>query len=67
MNPPPEALNLPDQTIPGLGAEHADGSGCNFWQEGIRILNEGKLIMPDSFPGNERNKLCMSSKVQPPL
>lgn len=32
-------------------------------EEGIRLLNEGKFIMPDSFPGAERNKLCMSSKI----
>ncbi|KAH7436432.1 hypothetical protein KP509_05G020000 [Ceratopteris richardii] len=32
-------------------------------EEGIRILSEGKLLLPDSFPGNERNKLCLSSRV----
>jgi glyceraldehyde-3-phosphate dehydrogenase (NADP+) len=32
-------------------------------EEGVRILGEGKLLMSDSFPGHERNKLCMSSKV----
>ena len=32
-------------------------------EEGVRILAEGKLLVPDSFPGNERTKLCLSSKV----
>lgn len=32
-------------------------------EEGIRILSEGKFITSDSFPGTERNKLCLSSKV----
>ncbi|XP_039802246.1 NADP-dependent glyceraldehyde-3-phosphate dehydrogenase-like isoform X2 [Panicum virgatum] len=32
-------------------------------EEGVRILGEGKLMVSDSFPGNERNKYCLSSKV----
>ncbi|KAI5081706.1 hypothetical protein GOP47_0001449 [Adiantum capillus-veneris] len=32
-------------------------------EEGIRILSEGKCLVPDSFPGNERNKLCLSSRI----
>eukprot|EP00238_Polyblepharides_amylifera_P005820 CAMPEP_0196590148 /NCGR_PEP_ID=MMETSP1081-20130531/65725_1 /TAXON_ID=36882 /ORGANISM="Pyramimonas amylifera, Strain CCMP720" /LENGTH=496 /DNA_ID=CAMNT_0041913157 /DNA_START=316 /DNA_END=1806 /DNA_ORIENTATION=+ len=32
-------------------------------EEGIRILNEGKLLAPDSFPGNDRNKMCLASKI----
>ena len=32
-------------------------------EEGVRILGEGKLLVSDSFPGNERNKYCLSSKV----
>ncbi|MCO5555556.1 hypothetical protein L7F22_009101 [Adiantum nelumboides] len=32
-------------------------------EEGIRILSEGKLLVSDSFPGNERNKLCLASRV----
>ncbi|XP_024542287.1 NADP-dependent glyceraldehyde-3-phosphate dehydrogenase [Selaginella moellendorffii] len=32
-------------------------------EEGIRILSQGKFLVSDSFPGNERNKLCLSSKV----
>ncbi|KAL2635263.1 hypothetical protein R1flu_006742 [Riccia fluitans] len=32
-------------------------------EEGIRILSEGKFLVSDSFPGNDRNKLCMSSKI----
>ena len=26
-------------------------------------MSEGKFLVSDSFPGNERNKLCMASKV----
>lgn len=33
-------------------------------EEGVRLLGEGKLLMPDSFPGQQRNKLCMESKVR---
>ena len=32
-------------------------------EEGVRYLGEGKLMLPDSFPGAERNKLCLASKV----
>lgn len=32
-------------------------------EEGLRVLNQGKLLHSDSFPGAERNKLCMVSKV----
>eukprot|EP00240_Pyramimonas_obovata_P001457 CAMPEP_0118935606 /NCGR_PEP_ID=MMETSP1169-20130426/15736_1 /TAXON_ID=36882 /ORGANISM="Pyramimonas obovata, Strain CCMP722" /LENGTH=495 /DNA_ID=CAMNT_0006878663 /DNA_START=179 /DNA_END=1666 /DNA_ORIENTATION=+ len=32
-------------------------------EEGIRILNEGKFITSDSFPGTDRNKLCLASKI----
>jgi glyceraldehyde-3-phosphate dehydrogenase (NADP+) len=32
-------------------------------EEGIRILAAGRFIVPDCFPGNGRNKLCMASKV----
>ncbi|RWV91567.1 hypothetical protein GW17_00046139 [Ensete ventricosum] len=32
-------------------------------EEGVRILGEGKLLVSDSFPGNERSKYCLSSKV----
>ncbi|KAH9318151.1 hypothetical protein KI387_019920 [Taxus chinensis] len=32
-------------------------------EEGVRILGEGKFLVSDSFPGNERNKLCLASKV----
>jgi len=32
-------------------------------EEGVRILGEGMLLISDSFPGNERNKYCLSSKV----
>lgn len=32
-------------------------------EEGARVLGEGKMLTSDSFPGNERNKLCLESKV----
>ena len=33
-------------------------------EEAIRILNEGKLLTSDSFPGADRNKLCLAQKVR---
>ena len=30
---------------------------------GVRWLGEGKLLMSDSFPGQERSKLCLAQKV----
>lgn len=32
-------------------------------EEGVRILGEGQFLVSDSFPGNERNKYCLTSKV----
>jgi hypothetical protein len=32
-------------------------------EEGVRFLGEGKLLTSDSFPGTDRNKLCLASKV----
>ena len=32
-------------------------------EEGVRSLGEGKLLLPDSFAGTPRNKLCLTSKV----
>ena len=32
-------------------------------EEGVRILGEGKFLTSDSFPGNERSKYCLVSKV----
>ena len=32
-------------------------------EEGLRALGQGKLLNSDSFPGADRNKLCMVSKV----
>ncbi|GJP50243.1 hypothetical protein CLOM_g9383 [Closterium sp. NIES-68] len=32
-------------------------------EEGVRLLAEGKFLVGDSFPGNDRTKLCMASKV----
>lgn len=35
-------------------------------EEGVRILGQGALLVSDSFPGNERTKYCLSSKVHFP-
>ncbi|KAJ0091471.1 hypothetical protein Patl1_12573 [Pistacia atlantica] len=32
-------------------------------EEGVRILGEGQFLVSDSFPGNERTKYCLTSKV----
>ncbi|KAK9149814.1 hypothetical protein Scep_008571 [Stephania cephalantha] len=32
-------------------------------EEGVRILGEGKFLTADSFPGHERNKYCLVSKI----
>lgn len=32
-------------------------------EEGVRFLGEGELLVADSFPGQDRNKLCLSQKV----
>ncbi|KAG6536986.1 hypothetical protein ZIOFF_002064 [Zingiber officinale] len=32
-------------------------------EEGVRVLGEGKFLVSDSFPGNERTKYCLSSKI----
>ncbi|XP_024519047.1 NADP-dependent glyceraldehyde-3-phosphate dehydrogenase [Selaginella moellendorffii] len=32
-------------------------------EEGIRVLAEGKFLVSDSFTGNDRNKLCLASKI----
>ncbi|KAI8536790.1 hypothetical protein RHMOL_Rhmol10G0284200 [Rhododendron molle] len=32
-------------------------------EEGVWILGEGKFLVSDSFPGNERTKYCLTSKV----
>ncbi|KAJ6373213.1 hypothetical protein OIU76_027533 [Salix suchowensis] len=32
-------------------------------EEGVRILGEGKFLMSDSFPGNERTRYCLTSKI----
>ncbi|KAH0459136.1 hypothetical protein IEQ34_012127 [Dendrobium chrysotoxum] len=32
-------------------------------EEGVRILGEGKFLVSDSFPGNERSKYCLTSKI----
>ena len=33
-------------------------------EEGVRFLGEGELLVADSFPGQDRNKLCLSQKVR---
>eukprot|EP00245_Coleochaete_scutata_P006407 TRINITY_DN20832_c0_g1_i1.p1 TRINITY_DN20832_c0_g1~~TRINITY_DN20832_c0_g1_i1.p1 ORF type:complete len:497 (-),score=133.70 TRINITY_DN20832_c0_g1_i1:562-2052(-) len=32
-------------------------------EEGVRVLAEGKFLVSDSFPGNDRNKWCLASKI----
>ena len=32
-------------------------------EQGVRSLGEGKLLLSDSFPGQDRSKLCLASKV----
>lgn len=32
-------------------------------EEGVRTLGQGKFLVSDSFPGNERTKYCLTSKV----
>ncbi|GAA0155513.1 dehydrogenase [Lithospermum erythrorhizon] len=32
-------------------------------EEGVRILGDGKLLVSDSFPGNDRSKYCLTSKI----
>jgi hypothetical protein len=32
-------------------------------EEGVRVLGEGKFLVSDSFPGNDRTKYCLTSKV----
>ncbi|KAL6573093.1 hypothetical protein OROHE_002569 [Orobanche hederae] len=32
-------------------------------EEGVRILGEGTFLVSDSFPGNERTKYCLTSKI----
>lgn len=29
----------------------------------MRYLGQGDMLLSDSFPGQDRNKLCLSSKV----
>lgn len=59
---------------------HYEGNWCEFLdltkvvrsgdlvsytaEEGVRILGEGKFLVSDSFPGNERTKYCLTSKVK---
>lgn len=33
-------------------------------EEGVRILGQGTFLVSDSFPGNERTKYCLTSKVK---
>ncbi|KAK6136428.1 hypothetical protein DH2020_029849 [Rehmannia glutinosa] len=32
-------------------------------EEGVRILGQGAFLVSDSFPGNERTKYCLTSKI----
>jgi hypothetical protein len=33
-------------------------------EEGVRFFGEGQLLASDSFPGQDRTKLCLASKVR---
>ena len=33
-------------------------------EEGMRRLGEGKMLMSDAYPGQDRSKLCLSQKVR---
>ncbi len=35
-------------------------------EEAVRFLGQGDLLLSDSFPGQDRNKLCLSQKVGDP-
>ena len=35
-------------------------------EEGVRFLGQGKLLNSDSFPGQERSKMCLCQKVRKP-
>lgn len=32
-------------------------------EEGVRFLGQGKLLNSDSFPGQERSKMCLCQKA----
>ncbi|KAG6430820.1 hypothetical protein SASPL_108893 [Salvia splendens] len=32
-------------------------------EEGVRLLGQGTFLVSDSFPGNERTKYCLTSKI----
>lgn len=32
-------------------------------EEGVRRLGEGRMLLPDSFPGAARSKLCLEAKI----
>ena len=32
-------------------------------EEGLRRLGEGKMLVSDSYPGQDRTKICLSQKV----
>lgn len=34
-------------------------------EEGVRFLGKGNLLNSDSFPGQDRSKLCLVQKVKP--
>lgn len=36
---------------------------CYTAEEGVRRLGEGRLLLPDSFPGASRSKLCLEAKI----
>ena len=36
-------------------------------EEGVRFLGQGKLLNSDSFPGQERSKMCLCQKASYPF
>ena len=45
------------------GAVHNLRLAPNTTEEAVRYLGAGDMLLSDSFPGQDRNKLCLSSKV----
>lgn len=61
--PPPAAHAWP-HNLPGTQVVRSADLLDYTAEEGVRVLGEGKMLVSDSFPGQQRNKLCMVSKVR---